>query len=115
MIPGIFVALLLRYDAHRANATSSEQSFPKPFFHVNLLFYILGLVATVAVMFIFNAAQPALLYLVPACLGSALVTALVRGEFKELLAYSEEEDEEEDSDKDDKKDDKDDKDDKKSK
>ncbi|EGZ15498.1 hypothetical protein PHYSODRAFT_546251 [Phytophthora sojae] len=115
VIPGIFVALLLRYDAHRANATSSEQSFPKPFFHVNLLFYILGLVATVAVMFIFNAAQPALLYLVPACLGSALVTALVRGEFKELLAYSEEEDEEEDSDKDDKKDDKDDKDDKKSK
>ncbi|KAL4087697.1 hypothetical protein PRIC1_013585 [Phytophthora ramorum] len=103
VIPGIFVALLLRYDAHRANVTSSAQAFAKPFFHVNLLFYVLGLVATVAVMFIFNAAQPALLYLVPACLGSALVTAFVRGEFKELLAYSEEEEEEEDSDKDDKK------------
>ncbi|TMW64318.1 hypothetical protein Poli38472_012940 [Pythium oligandrum] len=97
VIPGIFIALLLRFDAHRANATATTQNFPKPFFHVNLLFYILGLVATVTVMFVFNAAQPALLYLVPACLGSAVVTALVRGEFKELLAYSEEEEEEEDA------------------
>ncbi|RMX67466.1 hypothetical protein DD238_001291 [Peronospora effusa] len=111
VIPGIFVALLLRYDAHRANVTSSQQSFPKPFFHVNLLFYVLGLVTTVTVMFIFDAAQPALLYLVPACLGSALVTAFVRGEFKELLEYSEEDEEEEDSSEkndDDKDDDKDD-------
>lgn len=92
VIPGIFIALLLRYDAHRAKVTSTAQNFPKPFFHVNMLFYILGLVATVAVMFIFNAAQPALLYLVPACLGSAIVTAVVRGEFKDLLSYSEEED-----------------------
>lgn len=96
VIPGIFIALLLRYDAHRANATSTAQAFPKPFFHVNLVFYVLGLVATVAVMFIFNAAQPALLYLVPACLGSALATAFLRGEFKELLAYSEEDEEEDD-------------------
>lgn len=95
VIPGIFIALLLRYDAHRANVTSTRQNFPKPFFHVNMVFYVLGLVATVAVMYIFNAAQPALLYLVPACLGSAIVTAFVRGEFKELLAYSEEEEEEE--------------------
>lgn len=99
VIPGIFIALLLRYDAHRANVTSTSQSFAKPFFHVNLVFYVLGLVATVAVMFLFNAAQPALLYLVPACLGSALATAFVRGEFKELLAYSEEEEEEEETDK----------------
>lgn len=100
VIPGIFIALLLRYDAHRANVTSSSHSFPKPFFHVNLVFYVLGLVATVAVMFIFNAAQPALLYLVPACLGSALATAFIRGEFKELLAYSEEDEEEEEEAKD---------------
>eukprot|EP00644_Phytophthora_capsici_P018526 jgi/Phyca11/511772/fgenesh2_kg.PHYCAscaffold_97_\ len=105
VIPGIFVALLLRYDAHRAKVASSDQPFPKPFFHVNLLFYVLGLVATVSVMFIFNAAQPALLYLVPACLGSALVTALVRGEFKELFEYSEEEEEEDSDSQDDKKED----------
>ncbi|TYZ62451.1 hypothetical protein PybrP1_005572 [[Pythium] brassicae (nom. inval.)] len=65
VIPGIFIALLLRYDAHRAG--------------------------------------PALLYLVPACLGSALATAFARGEFKELLAYSEEEEEEDAAKKDAKK------------
>ena len=44
---------------------------------------------------VWEAAQPALLYLVPACLGSSLLCALVRGELKELFAYSEEEEEEE--------------------
>ncbi len=43
----------------------------------------------------FEAAQPALLYLVPACLGSSFLTAVIRGEVKEMLAYSEEVDEEE--------------------
>ena len=40
---------------------------------------------------VFEAAQPALLYLVPACLGSSLLCAFVRGELKELFEYSEEE------------------------
>ena len=52
----------------------------------------------------FNAAQPALLYLVPACLGSSLLCAFVRGELKELFAYSEEEEEEEEVQADTKKD-----------
>jgi len=47
------------------------------------------------VMIKFESAQPALLYLVPACLGSSLLTAVVRGELKELFAYSEEVEEEE--------------------
>jgi len=57
-------------------------------------------------MIVFEAAQPALLYLVPACLGSSLLCATVRGEMKELFDYSEEEEEEEQDDskeKDDKK------------
>lgn len=40
--------------------------------------YVGGLAATVAVMFYFKAAQPALFYLVPACLGATGVTALWR-------------------------------------
>ena len=44
---------------------------------------------------VFEAAQPALLYLVPACLGSSLLCAFARGELKELFDYSEEEEEEE--------------------
>jgi minor histocompatibility antigen H13 len=43
----------------------------------------------------FNAAQPALLYLVPACLLSSWICAVVKGELRELFAYSEEEEEEE--------------------
>ena len=107
VIPGFFLALLLRFDASRAvtktpGAFSKAypmnlfrmSSFPKPYFHATLLAYVLGLAMTLYVMIVFQAAQPALLYLVPACLGSSLGCALVRGELKELLAYSEEEPEE---------------------
>ncbi|ETV71109.1 hypothetical protein H257_13509 [Aphanomyces astaci] len=93
VIPGIFVALLLRFDAFRAGVTHDDQPFARPYFHVNVLFYVLALVATVIVMVFFNHAQPALLYLVPGCLGSSLIQGLVRGELKELLAYSEEDEE----------------------
>ncbi len=93
VIPGLFVALLLRYDMSKANLPSLKNiekiSFAKPFFHVNVVSYALGLVATVGVMFYFHAAQPALLYLVPACLGGSIGTALVRGELDSLLAYNE--------------------------
>ena len=60
-----------------------------------LIAYVLGLGVTLFVMFHFKAAQPALLYLVPACLGSSFLCALIRGEVSLLLAYSEEVEEEE--------------------
>ena len=41
-------------------------------------------------MYFFNAAQPALLYLVPACLGGSLAVGAYRGELSLLLAYDEE-------------------------
>lgn len=98
VIPGFFLALLLRFDAHRADAptTSIHANFSKPYFHSALAAYVAGLGTTLYVMIVFQAAQPALLYLVPACLGSSLLCAAVRGELKELFAYSEEEEEEED-------------------
>lgn len=102
VIPGLFVAMLLRFDAVRSgNAIKSaeQDNFPQPFFKVNVSAYALGLVATVAVMFFFKAAQPALLYLVPACLGASLLTGLVRGELGALLAYDEEKKEEKVEDK----------------
>ena len=99
VIPGFFLALLLRFDAHQAKVAVDKvdmhASFPKPYFHSCLVAYVLGLVTTLVVMIKFNAAQPALLYLVPACLGSSFGCACLRGEVKELLAYSEEEEEEE--------------------
>jgi minor histocompatibility antigen H13 len=97
VIPGFFLALLLRFDAQRSNQpfTDCHASFPKPYFHSCLLAYMAGLGMTMFVMLTFNAAQPALLYLVPACLGSSFLCAFLRGEVSDLLAYSEEEEEEE--------------------
>lgn len=69
-------------------------AFPKPYFHSAMIAYFMGLATTLFVMIQFKAAQPALLYLVPACLGSSLFCAFSRGEFKELMAYSEEEEDE---------------------
>lgn len=99
VIPGFFLALLLRFDAHNAGQpvtyTDYHANFPKPYFHATLAAYMLGLGTTLFVMIQFEAAQPALLYLVPACLGSSFLVAMVRGEVKALLDYSEEEEEEE--------------------
>ena len=94
VIPGIFVALMLRFDA--------KQGLPgTPYFLSNMVAYTLGLATTVGIMHFFDAAQPALLYLVPACIGSSALTAVVRGEFKTLLNFTEEDKKEADAKKDD--------------
>ncbi len=93
VIPGIFVAILLRFDAVQAGVKglqSAAQPYPKPFFYANIISYALGLYVTLYVMNTFKAAQPALLYLVPACLGASVVSAAYTGSFKALLAYDEE-------------------------
>ncbi|KAI9011743.1 minor histocompatibility antigen H13 [Hyaloraphidium curvatum] len=102
VIPGIFIALCLRFDHHmhlqrlkkkKKDSPKPTWNFPKPYFTHCLISYVLGLVTTVVVMHTFQAAQPALLYLSPACILSVLGTAFARGEVKELFAYSEAPDE----------------------
>lgn len=93
VIPGLFVSLLLRFDAVRSAIAPKDaeySNFRKPYFHTNIISYALGLVATVGVMYFFNAAQPALLYLVPACLGGSLLVGVIRGELGSLFSYDEE-------------------------
>mmetsp|Transcript_90139 Transcript_90139/g.257751 ORF Transcript_90139/g.257751 Transcript_90139/m.257751 type:complete len:157 (-) Transcript_90139:137-607(-) len=93
VIPGILVALLLRFDSLHANAEPPffhAFRFSKPYFTACLVAYVLGLALTVFIMEYFKAAQPALLYLVPACLGSALLVGLFRGQLGALFAYEEE-------------------------
>jgi len=80
VIPGIFIALLLRYD-HSLNRKSHF------YFYATFLAYIGGLGTTIFVMHVYKHAQPALLYLVPACLGVPLFLGLVRGDIKSMLAY----------------------------
>lgn len=84
------VSLCLRFDHHNAGYPSGL-NFPKPYFITSLIFYFAGLVTTMAVMHIYKAAQPALLYLSPAGIISVFLTALVRGELKVMWAYSTEE------------------------
>ncbi|KAK7692618.1 hypothetical protein QCA50_004250 [Cerrena zonata] len=90
VIPGMFVSLALRYDQHRASVKSAWSTFSKPYFFATLTGYALGLITTMFVMHTFKAAQPALLYLSPACILSFLLTALTRGELKDAWAWSDE-------------------------
>eukprot|EP00696_Hemimastix_kukwesjijk_P017957 gnl/Hemi2/6743_TR2297_c0_g1_i1.p1 gnl/Hemi2/6743_TR2297_c0_g1~~gnl/Hemi2/6743_TR2297_c0_g1_i1.p1 ORF type:complete len:416 (-),score=159.66 gnl/Hemi2/6743_TR2297_c0_g1_i1:99-1295(-) len=96
VIPGVFIALMLRYDLQRQ--LEGRGNGGSPFFHSNLVAYMLGLITTLAVMILFEAAQPALLYLVPACLGASSLHALCVGEFWNLWNFKEEEEEEKKSD-----------------
>ncbi|XP_044744582.1 minor histocompatibility antigen H13 [Coccinella septempunctata] len=80
VIPGIFIALLLRFDHSLKRKT-------KTYFHATCFAYFVGLMATIFVMHIFKHAQPALLYLVPACLGTPISLALVKGDLKTLFKY----------------------------
>lgn len=105
VIPGIFIALLLRFDRERAEEKKSTGG--NAYFLSSMLGYFLGLLTTIVVMHVFEHAQPALLYLVPACLLFSFIPAVIKGEVKELLAYSEEieEDDSDDTDNADKDDD----------
>ncbi|XP_074500949.1 minor histocompatibility antigen H13 isoform X4 [Sebastes fasciatus] len=78
VIPGIFIALLLRFDV-------SLKKNSRTYFYSSFLAYIFGLGLTIFVMHTFKHAQPALLYLVPACIGFPVVVALLKGEFTEMF------------------------------
>ncbi|KAG6378206.1 signal peptide peptidase-domain-containing protein [Boletus reticuloceps] len=86
VIPGLFIALALRYD--QARAEKMKTSFTKPYFSVTLTAYVVGLVTTMTVMHMMGKAQPALLYLSPACILSLFVTAVVRGEVDDVWSWS---------------------------
>jgi minor histocompatibility antigen H13 len=81
VIPGIFIALLLRYD----QSLKRNSHF---YFYATFIAYIGGLLTTIFVMHVYKHAQPALLYLVPACLGVPLFLGLVRGDIKSMFTYS---------------------------
>jgi len=86
VIPGIFISLALRYD--HARAEKKQTSFKKPYFFVTLTAYVVGLIITMAVMHMLKTAQPALLYLSPACILSLVATAVVRGELEDVWKWS---------------------------
>ncbi|KAL8233143.1 hypothetical protein R6Q57_002921 [Mikania cordata] len=81
VIPGIFVALALRFDVSRGR---NSQYFKSAF-----LGYTVGVVLTIIVMNWFQAAQPALLYIVPAVIGFLAAHCILNGEVKPLLEFDE--------------------------
>jgi minor histocompatibility antigen H13 len=81
VIPGNFVALALRFDVSRGK---QPQYFKSAF-----LGYTVGLALTIVVMNWFQAAQPALLYIVPAVIGFLAAHCIWNGEVKQLLAFDE--------------------------
>ncbi|XP_035236549.1 minor histocompatibility antigen H13 isoform X2 [Anguilla anguilla] len=80
VIPGIFIALLLRFDVSLKKNT-------RTYFYTSFLAYIFGLGLTIFVMHTFKHAQPALLYLVPVCIGFPVLVALFKGELTEMFSY----------------------------
>lgn len=89
VIPGLFVALMLRFDI-RAVSVTAPMPTKLPYFAGAVFSYVAGLVATYIALTVFNAAQPALLYLVPANLLAAISMAASRKELTQLISYTEE-------------------------
>ncbi|XP_065313591.1 minor histocompatibility antigen H13-like isoform X2 [Gordionus sp. m RMFG-2023] len=82
VIPGIFIALILRFEMN-----SLHNPKKKLYFYSTMLAYILGLVFTTLILHFYKHAQPALLYLVPACVGTPFIISLARGEWSHLMKY----------------------------
>jgi minor histocompatibility antigen H13 len=94
VLPGMLVAMCLRFDSHLAGAKVEDvtrPAFPRGYFVTCMLGYALGLLVTSVVMRTFQAPQPALLYLVPSTVLSVVGRATWRGELGQLWGYSEEE------------------------
>lgn len=102
VLPGVFVALTLRFDIVRyfknkkANlANLNSDAVPFSFkncktFIFTMAGYTAGIIATLFIMVVFKAAQPALLYLVPGVFIGSMLPAYINGYFKELWEFDEE-------------------------
>ncbi|KAL3699260.1 hypothetical protein R1sor_017282 [Riccia sorocarpa] len=91
--PGLLIAMMLRFDRHRAKNSKEvlENSSPdKTYFITCLASYVFGLTVTVVANTVSGAAQPALLYLVPSLLLGVFAVAAFRSEASLLLDYKDE-------------------------
>lgn len=106
VIPGVYVALMLRYDylrnlekIRKADTKVEEDSAGNtvvPFslskfstFIWTFMGYFIGIFSTLLIMNVFKHAQPALLYLVPGVLIGSSLSALFRGDFFKFFNFQE--------------------------
>ena len=85
VIPGVFVALCLKYDVDRKIKTAKKfTDIEISYFAWCFVGYAVGMVTTFIVMVVFDHPQPALLFLVPGCTVSVALKAHFDGKFKEF-------------------------------
>lgn len=83
VVPGLFVRFLAKADEKLRPERMS-------YFVTGTAAYAVGLAVCFAVNEITKSGQPALLYLDPACVGTALLTAAANGQTEELWAFEDE-------------------------
>lgn len=90
------MALCLQFDYHLHKKRAGKKLitkggarfiFPAPYFTACFSAYFAGLFTTMFIMHVFKAAQPALLYLSPACSLAPLIVAYLRNELSEMFAF----------------------------
>ncbi|KAG0233515.1 signal peptide peptidase-domain-containing protein [Mortierella sp. GBAus27b] len=95
VVPGLFAALCLRFDQHRAGMKNPElggsTKFRKPYFTGCIVAYVLGLGSMFILHHVTTITFPPQLYLNPACALSLFMSAAVRGELKQVFGFLSEE------------------------
>ncbi|KAK4682301.1 hypothetical protein QC764_115180 [Podospora pseudoanserina] len=77
------------FPVKAATSVRAATAFPKPYFYASMVGYTAGMLVTLTMLLVFRHGQPALLYLVPGVTGALWLTALARGELKDVWGYTE--------------------------
>ena len=94
VLPGLLCSLCLRYDVatyYKGNVHKPFHhltDYPRPYFTVSLLFYSIGIIATLVALNVYKTGQPALLYIVPSLMLGISGYSYMKGEFAQLWSFS---------------------------
>ncbi|KAG0320007.1 hypothetical protein BGZ99_004721 [Dissophora globulifera] len=91
VVPGLFAALCLRFDQHKAGIKNPElgqsMNFRKPYFIACVVASVLGLGSSFAISLVYKRVPPTIVFVSAACILSVLMTASVRGETQQVFSY----------------------------
>ncbi|KAG5419942.1 hypothetical protein I9W82_001822 [Candida metapsilosis] len=94
VIPGLLCSLCLRFDVVNHYKRNTDEPFhhltkyAKPYFTVSLVFYSIGIIATLVALNVYKRGQPALLYIVPSLVLGVSGYSYIKGEFDQLWNFS---------------------------